>query len=82
MTPLAYQLLQDLTTGGAFKCSANLSREELRAVVTQNHFFDATAIWKDALPLAEKAKEAFEQHHHFSERLAFLPAGRTWLEGE
>jgi hypothetical protein len=86
MTPLAYELLKDLTTPNGFR-NGNIRddgggrfRDVLWAVVNEARFFDVTAL-ADTLPvLADKMSESFDHTEQFARKLAFLPSPTTWIE--
>jgi hypothetical protein len=89
MTPLAYELLKDLTTPGAFRVGASkllgetnfiTNRKSFWSAVTAAHFFDLSAVEPLVQDVSTKMREAFDSKSLFSDRLAFLPAPVTWLE--
>lgn len=89
MTPLAYDLLKDLTTPGAFRAGASkildetnfiADRKSFWSAVIDAHFFDLSAVEPLVQDVSTKMREAFDSKSLFSDRLAFLPAPVTWLE--
>jgi hypothetical protein len=85
LTPLAYELLKDLTTPGGFR-SGNVRddhvsfKKSLWGVVNEARFFDVTAL-ADTIPvIADKMADAFDRTEHFARKLAFLPSPTTWIE--
>ena len=73
MTPLAHRIVKELTLpvkDRTFNDQCGLLRR-----MDDVHCFDVTAV----LPLVDE----FARHHfheHFDERMAFLPAPKTWIE--
>jgi hypothetical protein len=80
MTPLAYELLKDLTTPGAFKSLDPHARETLWSIVNEAKFFDVVSAQEMILDVAIKTYEAFRKYSALDRRLAFLPATVTWIE--
>lgn len=80
MTPLAYELLKDLTTPGAFKSRDPQARKTLWPIVTEAKFFDLVSVQPLILDLSPKLEASFKKRSTINRRLAFLPAPVTWME--
>jgi hypothetical protein len=80
MPPLAFQLLKDLTTPGAFRSTAD--RIIFWAAVQESKFFDMTAVQEVVGDTAQKIARQYDEGDLFNGRLAFLTAAHTWLETE
>jgi hypothetical protein len=87
MTPLAYELLEDIgnPAGIRIRCEEvdrKRQAELLRAAVWSCKFFDCSQVWQTATHLAKPMFETFEELDIVDQRLAFLPAIWTWIESE
>jgi len=69
MTPLAYELLKDLTTPGAFKSLDPHARETLWSIVNEAKFFDVVSAQEMILDVAIKTYEAFRKYSALDRRL-------------
>src|SRR5262245_33308458 len=74
MTPLAQYLVGQLTL--PVKRRTFKDPHGLLKVMDDIHCFECTAV----KTLAEDLAKKFVGHDHVSERLAFLPAPKTWIE--
>jgi len=88
MTPLAWELLEDLSSrdtchvvhtpfAGWYDTSLFLNN-----ALRQCKFFDCAAITPLSAQLAASMLQAFENYDRVDQRLAFLPAPMTWIELE
>ena len=88
MTPLAQELLEDLTNFNiVIRPTGNKTGDQLGRILTHLvwncKFFDfPEAPWQMALQLAAPMYEAYEKLDRVDQRLAFLPAEYTWIESE
>ena len=87
MTPLAYELLEDLY--GMFYLRWETAFADwdidkvapwLRALMQEVKFFECTAVLPLITDLTRKMYVSYEESDRFDNRLAFLPAGATWIE--
>jgi hypothetical protein len=81
MTPLAFALLKDLTTPGAFRTVYGDERRFAWKVVNEFKCFSVVAAQDLVFQQATRMEDAFtKSRDRLSSRLAFLPATSTWLE--
>jgi hypothetical protein len=87
MTPLAFELLEDLC--GTFylrwetafaQWDYDKVRPWLWAVMQEVKFFECTAVLPLIHDLTRKMYMSYEEHDQVDQRLAFLPAPATWIE--
>jgi hypothetical protein len=87
MTPLAFELLEDLY--GMFYLREETAFADwkidkvapwLRAVMQEVKFFECTAVLPLITDLTRKTFMSYEEHDQVDQRLAFLPAPVTWIE--
>lgn len=88
MTPLAFELLRDLQTPGAFRFTDHEPdayhckkwAKYFRSFLWQARFFDCAAMTTEIANIAQKISDQFSRNRHFARKLAFLPHANTWIE--
>ncbi|MBR0941022.1 hypothetical protein [Bradyrhizobium liaoningense] len=86
MTPLALDLAEHLYGSKTLYIVENPppyrmpTPGDLRSALSSSRFFDLAACSALMLEISDKMRKAFDEHDHFSDRLAFLPAAQTWVE--
>jgi hypothetical protein len=87
MTPLAWELLEDLSRNECHVrntpfAGAHATSVFLCNILRQCKFFDCAAVLPLIGNLAASMVQAFEEYDRVDQRLAFLPAPMTWIECE
>jgi hypothetical protein len=78
MTPLAYRVLKDLAT--PVKQRWLNDQADLLSRLSDVHCFDVSAVGEMIDEIRQIATRA-DDHHTVFDRTSFLPAPRTWIEG-